>query len=68
MSTIRRTYRDSVLASVHETAEGLLESGLMDKRTMRRFNKLCLIPVTPEEIPAIRLQERLAKQSYRSTK
>ena len=59
-----KQYRSSVLASVHETAEGLLESGLMDKRTMRRFDKLCLTPVTPltpEEIRAIRLQERASQ-------
>ena len=62
-----KQYRSSVLASVHETAEGLLESGLMDKRTMRRFDKLCLAPVTPltpEEIRAIRLQERASQAVF----
>ena len=62
-----KQYRSSVLASVHETAEGLLESGLMDKRTMRQFDKLCLTPVTPltpEEIRAIRLQERASQAVF----
>ena len=62
-----KQYRSSVLASVHETAEGLLESGLMDKRTMRHFDKLCLTPVTPltpEEIRAIRLQERASQAVF----
>ena len=62
-----KQYRSSVLASVHETAEGLPESGLMDKRAMRRFDKPCLTPVTPltpEEIRAIRLQERASQAVF----
>ncbi len=35
------------MASVHETAEGLHQSGLMSKRTLREFDKLCLTPVRP---------------------
>jgi DNA-binding transcriptional regulator YiaG len=31
-----------MMASIHETAEDLYEAGLMEKRTMREFNKLCL--------------------------
>ena len=42
------------LASVHEAALGLAEAGLMSKRTMRKFDEMCLRPVremTPEDIP-----------------
>ena len=35
------------MATVHETAEGLHEAGIMDKRTMREFDELCLTPVKP---------------------
>lgn len=62
-----KQYRSRVMASVHETAEGLLEAGVMDKRTMRRFDKLCLTPVTPltpEEIRSIRLQERASQAVF----
>lgn len=53
-------YRSKLMASVHETAEGLHRSGLMDEQTMRDFDELCLTPVqplTPDEIRALRLRE-----------
>jgi putative transcriptional regulator len=55
-----KQYRSPVMASVHETAEGLHLAGVMDKRTMREFDDLCLTPVrplTPDEIRTIRLRE-----------
>jgi putative transcriptional regulator len=48
------------MASIHETAEGLQSAGVMDKRTMREFDELCLTPVRalkPREIRALRLRE-----------
>src|SRR5712691_6224476 len=30
------------MASIHETAEGLHAAGVLDKRTMREFDDLCL--------------------------
>jgi putative transcriptional regulator len=55
-----KQYRSSLMASIHETAEGLRSAGVMDKQTMREFNELCLTPVqplTPDEIRALRLRE-----------
>jgi putative transcriptional regulator len=55
-----KQYRSRVLASVHETAEGLTSAGVMSKQTMREFDELCLTPVrplTPEEIRDIRERE-----------
>jgi len=55
-----KQYRSRVLASVHETAEGLTSAGVMTKRTMREFDELCLTPVrplSPEEIRDIRERE-----------
>jgi putative transcriptional regulator len=40
-----KQYRSRVLASVHETAEGLTGAGVMSKQTMREFDELCLTPV-----------------------
>jgi len=57
---MKRKYRSSVMASIHETAEGLYSAGAMDKRTMREFDDLCLTPVEPlkpREIRALRLRE-----------
>jgi len=48
-----KQYRSPVMASIHETAEGLHAAGVMDKQTMRKFDDACLTPVhplTPEPI------------------
>lgn len=37
-----KTYRSDALAAIHETASDLHDAELMDKRTMRRFEELCL--------------------------
>ena len=55
-----KQYRSRVMASVHETAEGLTAAGVMNKQTMREFDELCLTPVRPlkpKEIRALRLRE-----------
>lgn len=39
---MKKQYRSRLMASVHETAEGLHDARLMDKRTMRKFDELCL--------------------------
>jgi len=55
-----KQYRSCVLASVHETAEGLTGAGVMSKQTMREFDELCLTPVrplTPAEIRGLREKE-----------
>ena len=55
-----KQYRSKVMASVHETAEGLTGAGVMNKQTMRAFDELCLTPVPPltaAEIRALRERE-----------
>ena len=55
-----KKYRSPLMGSVHETATGLHSAGLMDKRTMREFDVLCLTvvrPLRPREIRAVRLRE-----------
>src|SRR5271170_2311829 len=55
-----KQYRSRVMASIHETAEGLHAAGVMDKQTMRRFDEACLTPVrplTPAQIRALRERE-----------
>jgi putative transcriptional regulator len=57
---MKKQYRSPLMASIHETAEGLHAAGVMDKRTIREFDDLCLTPVRPlkpEEIRALRLRE-----------
>jgi putative transcriptional regulator len=57
---MKKQYGSALMASIHETAEGLHGAGLMEKRTMREFDDLCLTPVRPfqpDEIRALRLRE-----------
>jgi putative transcriptional regulator len=60
-------YRSDALAAVHEVALGLVEAGTMDKRRLRDFDALCLMPVgplSPEEIRALRLRENASQEVF----
>ena len=64
---MKKQYRSRLMASVHETVEGLHEAGVMDKITLRQFDELCLTPVKslqPEEILAIRQHERASQAVF----
>jgi putative transcriptional regulator len=53
----KRKYRSDALRSVHKTVEGLHRIGLVDKKTMHRFDDSCLTTVEelrPKDIVAIR--------------
>jgi putative transcriptional regulator len=55
-----KPYRSPLMASVHETAEGLRAAGLMDKLTMRKFDAMCLTPIPrlkPKQIRDLRIKE-----------
>ena len=61
---MKKLYRSDIAASVHESDEGLYEVGLMDKRTMREFDELCLTkirPLTADEIRNIRERENISQ-------
>ena len=56
---MRKTYRSDALAAIHETASDLHDAGVMDQRTLRRFDELALTAVRPMSADAIRaLRER----------
>ena len=62
-----RQYGSDVLASVHETALGMREAGVMSKRTMKAFDEMCLTPVedmAPERIREIRLRENVSQAVF----
>ena len=62
-----KQYRSEALAAAHEAALGLAEAGLMSKRTMRKFDEMCLTPVedmTPEDIRALRLREHASQAVF----
>ena len=54
----------SILEVVHETAKGLDNIGLMDTKTLRELEALCLTPLkeySPEQIKQIRLKHHLTQ-------
>lgn len=59
-----KKYKSNLMASIHETVSDLNEAGLVDKKTMREFDLMCLTPVEPltaEEIKQIRERENVSQ-------
>jgi len=62
-----KRYRSGPLAAIHETALGLSEAGVIDRRTMKAFDTMCLTPVkalSPEQIRRIRLREKASQAVF----
>jgi putative transcriptional regulator len=62
-----RKHRSSLFASIHETAVGLHSAGVMDRRTMRKFDVMCLTPVrslSPRQIRGLRLREKASQAVF----
>ena len=62
-----KQYKSEALAAAHEAALGLAEAGVMSKRTMRKFDEMCLTPVkdmAPEDICALRLRENASQAVF----
>jgi putative transcriptional regulator len=60
----RKQPKSSLLEAVHETAEDLHKLGLIDKRTMREYDVLCVGEVSaysPEQIRSLRERYRLSQ-------
>lgn len=58
-----RVYKSDVKAALNEMALDLHEAGLIDKQTLRRFDKSCPRPVrtfTAEEIRPLREREQVS--------
>jgi putative transcriptional regulator len=61
--------RTNLKAAMHELATGLHRAGVIDKRTMRRFDNSCLTPThefTAGEIKALRLREEVSQSVFAS--
>ena len=62
-----RRYRSPALAAIHETASGLHDAGVMEKRTMKAFDDICLTPIEPltaAQIRQIRTRERASQAVF----
>ena len=60
-------FQSPALAAIHETASDLYATGGMDRKTMRRFDALCLTPVlemTPARIRRLREREKASQAVF----
>lgn len=60
-------HKSAAMAAVHETARDLYAVDGIDKKTMRKFDALCLTPVkemTPKKIRALRLREKASQTVF----
>ncbi len=59
--------RNDMMAAVHQTASDLHRAGVMDTKTLREFDEMCLTPVeklTPEEIKSIRQKAGVSQSVF----
>lgn len=62
-----KKYKSNAMASIHEAVSDLHECGLVDKKTMKEFDKLCLTPVKPmtaEQIRNLRQRENISQDVF----
>jgi putative transcriptional regulator len=62
-------YRNDIARSVHETVRGLRRLGLVDRKTMLKFDASCLTAVqelSPKEIQALREREDVSQAVFAS--
>jgi putative transcriptional regulator len=62
-----RKTKSPILEAVHDTAKGLHKAGVMDRVTLREFDRLCLPPVeplAPAQIKEIRETARVSQAVF----
>jgi len=64
---VPKKYQSNALAAIHETASDLYEAGGIDRKSMRKFDVLCLTPIqkmTPKKIRALRAREKASQAVF----
>ena len=62
-----KTYKSEALAALHENVSDLYRVGVIDKRTMQKFDRACLTPVlklTPAAIRRIRSKAEVSQAVF----
>jgi|SRR5580658_7537493 putative transcriptional regulator len=62
-----KKYHSDAMAAIHEVANDLYSVGGMDRKTMRKFDVLCLTQIqemTPEKIRALRAREKASQAVF----
>lgn len=60
-------YKNDLYESVHQSAQGLYEIGVIDKTTMRGFDERCLSPVPelgPKDIRRLRKANKVSQPVF----
>ncbi len=64
---MKKTRKSRILDEMHETARGLHNIGLIDKRRMKEFDALLHLEIeemTPEEIKSLREKEHVSQAVF----
>lgn len=64
---MKKAKHPGILETVHETAMGLYDAGVINSTTMREFDEACLPKIkefSPRQIKNIRLRERVSQQVF----
>lgn len=67
MTRANKTYKSDAFEAIHETALDLHQEGLINKQTMRKFDKSCLTKIhnfSPDQIKALRERERVSQPVF----
>lgn len=62
-----KTYKSEILAAIHETVSDIHEAQVFDKKTMRKYDDLCLTKVEPlssDEIRELRLSQNVSQSVF----
>lgn len=61
------TYKSEALEAIHSTVIDMYDIGVIDKKTMRQFDRSCLTPIhvfLPNEIKALREHEKVSQSVF----
>ncbi len=64
---MNKTYKSDMMASIHETVSELCDADILDKKTLQKFNELCLTKVealNAEEIRRIRTSQNVSQSVF----
>lgn len=62
-----KTYKSEALEAIHTTVVDMFDAGVIDKQTMRKFDKSCLAPIhefLPDEIKSLRERENVSQPVF----
>lgn len=60
-------YHSNITEVIHQTIEDMYKGGTVDKKTMRHFDKLCLVHpnrISPQEIRELRERENMSQPVF----